>query len=64
VSNLRKPRGFLGDIAGAWRALDVDLSGSITLQEIDKEWLGTWENHGKVMGHPLFLSKIGKVVGM
>lgn len=29
--------GFLGDIAGAWRALDVDLSGSITLQEIDKE---------------------------
>eukprot|EP00438_Fugacium_kawagutii_P005776 Skav228437 [mRNA] locus=scaffold3558:172793:178853:+ [translate_table: standard] len=28
---------FMGDVAGAWRALDVDLSGSITLQEIDKE---------------------------
>ena len=29
--------GFMGDVAGAWRALDSDLSGSITLQEVDKE---------------------------
>merc|ERR1719162_1224110 len=27
--------GFVGDVAGAWRALDEDLSGSITLHEID-----------------------------
>jgi len=27
--------GFTGDIAGAWRALDQDLSGFITLHEID-----------------------------
>eukprot|EP00434_Breviolum_minutum_P005958 symbB.v1.2.005254.t1/scaffold304.1/size234131/13 len=32
--------GFMGDVAGAWRALDSDLSGSITLQEVDKEFLG------------------------
>ncbi|CAK9011477.1 Hypothetical protein SCF082_LOCUS11102 [Durusdinium trenchii] len=29
--------GFMGDVAGAWRALDADLSGSITLLEIDSE---------------------------
>eukprot|EP00439_Symbiodinium_sp_Y106_P026751 s596_g3.t1 len=28
---------FTGDVAGAWRALDTDLSGSITLQEVDYE---------------------------
>ena len=26
-------RALRGDVAGAWRALDTDLSGSITLQE-------------------------------
>jgi len=29
--------GFKGDLAGAWRALDDDLSGYITLKELDKE---------------------------
>merc|ERR1719317_1764697 len=27
--------GFVGDIAGAWRALDYNMSGDITLFEID-----------------------------
>lgn len=30
-----KKLGFRGDVAGAWRALDVQLKGYITLQEID-----------------------------
>jgi len=29
--------GFTGDVAGAWRALDEDLSGSISLEELDPE---------------------------
>ncbi|CAE7570858.1 SEN102 [Symbiodinium natans] len=33
IKNLK----YQGDIAGAWLALDEDLSGSITLSEIDKE---------------------------
>ncbi|CAJ1326964.1 unnamed protein product, partial [Effrenium voratum] len=28
---------FTGDVPGAWRSLDTDLAGSITLQEIDKD---------------------------
>eukprot|EP00929_Paragymnodinium_shiwhaense_P033236 TRINITY_DN18290_c0_g1_i1.p1 TRINITY_DN18290_c0_g1~~TRINITY_DN18290_c0_g1_i1.p1 ORF type:complete len:866 (+),score=183.07 TRINITY_DN18290_c0_g1_i1:166-2763(+) len=30
-----KKMGFTGDIPGAWRAFDADLSGSICLQELD-----------------------------
>mmetsp|Transcript_39865 Transcript_39865/g.72609 ORF Transcript_39865/g.72609 Transcript_39865/m.72609 type:complete len:763 (-) Transcript_39865:54-2342(-) len=32
-----KKIGFIGDIPGAWRALDDDLSGFITLHEIDSD---------------------------
>lgn len=32
-----KKLGYGGDIAGAWRALDADMSGYITLHEIDPE---------------------------
>lgn len=36
--------GFKGDLAGAWRALDDDLSGYITLKELDKEGYRTlWD---------------------
>jgi len=35
--NACKIIGFKGDQAGAWRALDEDLSGYITLKELDKE---------------------------
>ncbi|CAE7031572.1 ALMT9 [Symbiodinium natans] len=36
-----KTCGYHGDIPGAWRALDVDLSGYITLKELDAESHGT-----------------------
>jgi len=32
-----KKLGFVGDVAGAWRAFDNDMSGYITLREIDPE---------------------------
>jgi len=36
IERCAKLIGFKGDVAGAWRALDQDLSGYITLEELDK----------------------------
>ena len=33
---------FHGDVAGAWRAFDVDLSGYLTLNEVDTEASDAW----------------------
>eukprot|EP00913_Durusdinium_trenchii_P018680 g17554.t1 len=42
--NACKIIGFKGDVAGAWRAFDEDLSGYITLKELDREGYRTlWD---------------------
>ena len=45
---------YAGDVAGAWRAFDADLSGYLTLNEVDTEasdagnfTRGSRENMGK-----------------
>eukprot|EP00933_Yihiella_yeosuensis_P042204 TRINITY_DN36752_c0_g1_i1.p1 TRINITY_DN36752_c0_g1~~TRINITY_DN36752_c0_g1_i1.p1 ORF type:complete len:1033 (+),score=228.36 TRINITY_DN36752_c0_g1_i1:229-3327(+) len=51
-----KTIGYRGDVAGAWRALDDDLSGFITLEEIDSDASNTlldfrswaWQEFGSV----------------
>jgi len=42
-----KKLGFNGDVAGAWRALDEDMSGYITLAEIDRAASDTLGNFKK-----------------
>lgn len=46
---------YHGDVAGAWRAFDSDLSGYLSLNEVDTEAsaarVGTGGGHGWRRGH-------------